>query len=370
MKNWKIWLSPPQLSGTELSHLQQSLDSNWITTAGPQVSQFETLMAKYTSAKYSQATNSGTAALHLALLGLGVGKGDYVICPSFTFAASAFPIIYVGAVPIFIDSDPQNWNMSPKLLKNALADLARKGTKPAAIIAVHIYGNPCDWDAIKIIADEYNIPIIEDAAQSLGSTYQNRMTGTLGYCGMYSFNGNKILSTSGGGMLVTNNAHIIQKTHVLANQSNSGISYFLHQETGYNYKMSNILAGLGIAQLSAIHERIARKRAIFNIYKNALNSQIEFQEELSGAFSNRWLSCLLFPNQQMRDSVYNKLTEQQIESRFLMKPLHQQPIFSTYPIYKNGVSDDLFNRGLCIPSGTGLIDDEVDTIAELINEVS
>jgi len=370
MKNWKIWLSPPQLSGLELPHLQQTLQENWITTTGPQVTQFTNLLKQYTSANYALATNSGTAALHLALLSLGIGKGDYVICPTFTFAASAFPILYVGATPIFIDSDSDSWNMSPELLQQAIVDFLKKGIKPAAIIAVHIYGNPCDWDGIKPLADQYNIPIIEDAAQSLGSTYQNRMTGTLGVCGMYSFNGNKIVTTSGGGMLVTNNNNLFEAACLLANQSNSGTNYFLHQETGYNYRMSNVLAAIGIAQLSVIEERVARKRAIFTKYKSGLLGQIEFQLELSDSISNRWLSCLLFSNQEIRDAVHDKLTEQSIESRFLMKPLHQQPVFATYPVYRNGVADDLFNRGLCIPSGTGLSDDEVGSIINSINELA
>lgn len=369
MNNWKIWLSPPQLSGLELTHLQQTLQQNWITTTGPQLTQFETLMTQYTNARYAQATNSGTAALHLALLGLGIGKGDYVICPSFTFAASAFPIVYVGATPIFIDSDPESWNMSPELLQNALVELANRGITPSAIIAVHIYGNPCDWVAIKLLAEQYSIPIVEDAAQSLGSTYKSKMTGTFGDLGMYSFNGNKILTTGGGGMLVTNNEALIYKTRSLANQSNSGTNYFLHQETGYNYRMSNVLASIGIAQMSVLKERIASKQAIFNKYKSGIQTQVEFQGEYPETVSNRWLTCLLFPNQQVRDSVYDKLTAHSIESRFLMKPMHQQPAFSTYPVYKNGVSDELFTRGLCVPSGTGLNDDELDLIIKLVNEV-
>lgn len=366
MKN-KVWLSPPHLAGTELQYIEQALEQNWITTTGPQVGQFEDALSRLSGATNVLATSSGTAAIHLALLSIGVKPGDYVLCPDFTFAATAFPVLYCGAKPIFIDSEKDTWNIDTSLLQQAIEQLTKKNKKPAAIIAVDIYGNPADYSAIRALSNYYKIPLIEDAAQALGSQYGGKMCGTAGDLGIYSFNGNKIITTGGGGALLTASKDWHKQACLMANQSNSGTHYYWHQQPGYNYRMSNVLAALGIAQMNVLAERVKQKRRIFDQYSSLIQKNIIVQHELAGASSNRWLSCFLFANQYERDRVFSTLSSANVDCRYLMNPLHRQPAFATCPAYLNGVSDDLFSRGLCLPSGTALTDETISIICSLIN---
>ncbi len=368
MKN-KIWLSPPHLTGTELQYLEQALEQNWITTTGPQVQQFEECLCRLSGASNVLATSSGTAAIHLALLTVGVKPGDYVLCPGFTFAATAFPVLYCGAIPVFIDSEKDTWNMDPSLLLAAIRQLTEQNKKPAAIIAVDIYGNPADYTTIRALADHYRIPLVEDAAQAFGSTYEDKMCGTAGDLGIYSFNGNKIITTGGGGALLTDSPELHKQASLLANQSNTGTHYYLHPQAGYNYRMSNVLAALGIAQTNVLTERVKQKKRIFEKYSRLIQKDTVTQQELPKASSNRWLSCFLFEDQSERDRIFYTLSSSGIDSRFLMNPLHRQPVFSGYPSYLNGISDDLFSRGLCLPSGTALTDEAINYICSLINSV-
>lgn len=368
MKN-KIWLSPPHLAGTELSYIEQALEQNWITTTGPQVQQFEEGLCQLSGASNVLATSSGTAAIHLALLSIGVQPGDYVLCPSFTFAATAFPVLYCGAIPVFIDSDQNTWNMDPYLLQEAIEKLIKQKKKPVAIITVDIYGNPADYASICALADYYNIPVIEDAAQAFGSRYEDKMCGTIGDLGVYSFNGNKIITTGGGGALLTNLPEAHKQAFLLANQSNIGAHYYLHPQSGYNYRMSNILAALGIAQTNVLSERVRQKKKIFEAYSVMIQRDTVTQQELPNASSNRWLSCFLLKDQSERDRIFYLLSSSGIDCRFLMNPLHRQAAFSGSPSYLNGTSDDLFSRGLCLPSGTALTDEDICYIISLINSV-
>ncbi len=367
-KNHKIWLSPPSLEGPEKKHLEEALAQNWITTTGPQTRQFEKNLREISGVAFSLATSSGTSAIHLALLSIGVQAGDYVLCSSFTFAATAFPVLYCGAIPVFIDSKPDTWNMDPAALQEAIDWLIGQGKKPSAIMCVDIYGNPADYTDITSISERYGIPLIEDAAQALGSFYKDKMCGSFGACGIFSFNGNKIITTGGGGALLTNSSNLYEMASLLANQANSGEHFYQHHYTGYNYRMSNILAALGNAQIVSWEKRTRRKRAIFELYRQHITKEVVFQQEPPQAKSNRWLTCPLFKNQSERDRVFQTLTAAAIDCRFPMNPLHRQPVFARYPAFMTGIADDLFSRGLCIPSGTGLTDEQIGHISALINK--
>lgn len=357
------------MSGNEQSFIKEAFDSNWVAPLGPNVNGFEIDIQSYLTAdRHVAALASGTSALHLSLILLGVGPGDEVICQSKTFSASANPIVYQGATPVFVDSEKETWNICPAQLEIAINDRISKGNKPKAIIAVHLYGMPYKVDEITQIASKYDIPIIEDSAESLGSHYKGRKCGTLGEFSILSFNGNKIITTSGGGALVTKTLEQKEKAVFLATQARDNASHYLHSQIGYNYRMSNILAGIGRGQMTILDNHVANRRANHEFYKNALKEVlgITFLEEPEGCFSNRWLSCILLDSQSTRESLRLALEKENIESRPLWKPMHQQPVFKYAPRYLNGVSDDLFEKGLCLPSGSNLTDIERDRVLHAI----
>jgi dTDP-4-amino-4,6-dideoxygalactose transaminase len=357
----KIWLSSPHMGGTELKYVNEAFDTNWIAPLGPNVNGFEKDLAEYTGCKAASALSSGTAALHLALIMLGVKPGDEVIASSLTFSASVNPIAYLGATPVLTDSEPDTWNMCPEMLEAAIKDRISKGKKPKAIIAVHLYGMPAKIDEILKIADKYEIPLIEDAAEALGSKYRNKSLGTFGIMGILSFNGNKIITTSGGGALISNNEKLIEKSRFLSTQARDNAPHYQHSEIGYNYRMSNVVAGIGRGQMEVLDKHVALRRENFRFYKENLAGfeGISFLEEPNADFfSNHWLTCIQVEptktNGITRETFRLALEAENIESRPLWKPMHLQPVFKDCPYYGTGVSDDLFNKGLCLPSGSNL----------------
>jgi dTDP-4-amino-4,6-dideoxygalactose transaminase len=364
------------MSGYEMHYIQEAFDQNWIAPLGPNVDGFEKEMAEYLSEDqiYTVALSSGTAALHLALILSDVKKDDIVICQSFTFAASANPIIYQGAVPVFIDSESDTWNMDPELLEHAIQELIKMNKKPKAVIVVHLYGMPAKLNEISEICSRYGIILIEDAAESLGSRYYGKKTGTFGTFGVLSFNGNKIITTSGGGMMVTNDEELAKKARYLATQAREPFPHYEHITIGYNYRMSNVLAGIGRGQLKVLEQRVQRRRDIFKLYKTFLSDieEIEFLEEPEGHFSNRWLTTIIIkPNKKKvtPEKIRLTLEEKNIESRPLWKPMHMQPVFKNYSAYEKGISEQLFKQGLCLPSGSNLRDEEVEYISSLIRNL-
>ncbi|HYJ65575.1 MAG TPA: aminotransferase class I/II-fold pyridoxal phosphate-dependent enzyme [Parafilimonas sp.] len=372
--NSKIWLSSPHMGGKEKDFVDEAFAENWIAPLGPNVDGFENDIAAYLNDDvYVAALSSGTAAIHLALILLGVQKGDEVICQSMTFSASANPIIYQGAVPVFIDSENETWNLNPGFLEEAIKDRIKKGKKPKAVIPVHLYGMPCKLNEILKTANEYEIPVIEDAAEALGSLYFGRKAGTFGDVSCLSFNGNKIITTSGGGAIVSKNKELINSARFLATQARDKAPHYQHSQIGYNYRMSNICAGIGRGQMVVLDERVKKRREIFQQYKNLLNdiSGISFQNENDGFFSNRWLTTILLnsastPNAINNDKIRISLEAGNIESRPLWKPMHLQPVFKDAPYYGNGISDKLFKEGLCLPSGSNLTKEEFNRISDII----
>ncbi len=357
------------MCGSEQNYIAQAFNTNWIAPIGSNIDIFENLIAKHLQHEvYVTALNSGTAALHLALILLGVSKGDEVICQSLTFAASANPITYLGAKPVFIDSERDTWNMSPFQLERAIQHRIELGTKPKAIIAVHLYGMPYKVQEIKDIANKYNIPIIEDSAEALGSKFNGKQCSTFGNLGVLSFNGNKIITTSAGGALVAKTPEIKQKAIYLATQARDDVPYYQHSEIGYNYRMSNILAGIGRGQMEVLDKRIAAKRSIYKYYKARLeaNSHIEFLDEPKGFFSNRWLTCILTSSYEIREEIRLALEADNIESRPLWKPLHLQPVFKKFPKYIDGTAENIYERGLCLPSGTNIEEADMERIIAII----
>jgi len=376
----RIFLSAPHMTGNEQKYIAQAFESNWIAPMGENVNQFEAEMAAYATTNAAAALSSGTAAIHLALQLLGVGKGDRVFCSSLTFVASANPILYAGAEPVFIDSEEETWNMSPWALQKAFAAAEQEGKLPKAVIIVHIYGQSARMDELIALCSHYGVPIIEDAAESLGSTYKGRKTGSLGTFGIFSFNGNKIITTSGGGMLVSNDRRSIAKARFLASQAKDEAPYYEHSRVGYNYRMSNVLAGIGRAQLEAIELRVGARRDVYNRYFAAIGSHtaVKFQPELEGTRSNRWLSVMLLdPEKTDRspDQLREWLESENIESRRVWKPLHLQPLFAGCKFYshnahgKTAVSEKLFEQGLCLPSGSDLEPIKQERIIHLIEEI-
>jgi len=357
------------MSGHERDYINQAFETNWIAPFGPNIEGFEQDLENYLGLD-SKVTvlNSGTAALHLSLILLGVKQGDYVICQSKTFAASANPIMYLGATPIFVDSEKDTWNMCPEQLEIAIKNQISNGKKPKAIIAVHLYGMPYRVDEIIRIANTYDIPIIEDSAEALGSFYKDRPCGTFGKFSILSFNGNKIITTSGGGALITKDATLKERTIYLANQARDNAVEYLHSNIGYNYRMSNVLAGIGRGQMKVINERVKQRRNNFNYYVQQLGNidGISFQNEAEGSISNRWLTCILLESERIREELRVLLYKHNIECKLLWKPMHQQPVFKDCPKYLNGISDDLFKRGLCLPSGSNLTNTELETITSII----
>nr|WP_321223485.1 aminotransferase class I/II-fold pyridoxal phosphate-dependent enzyme [uncultured Psychroserpens sp.] len=365
----KIWLSSPHMSGKEQSYVNNAFETNWIAPLGPHVNGFENAIQDYLQENsHVAALSSGTAAIHLGLILLDVGLGDEVICQSKTFSASANPIAYQGATPIFVDSEMDTWNICPEQLEIAIKDRIKKGKKPKAIISVHLYGMPYKVDEVHAIAKAYNIPILEDSAESLGSTYKSIKCGTFGDIAALSFNGNKIITTSGGGALVTKNIKFKEKAIFLATQARDKAVEYLHSSIGYNYRLSNVLAGIGRGQMEVIDDRVSARRANYDFYKESFKSinELQFVDEPDGYFSNRWLSCMLTPSEEIREGIRISLEALNIETRPLWKPLHQQPVFKDAPRYLNGVSDKLFEKGLCLPSGSNLTNQDLDRVTSAI----
>ena len=347
----------------------KAFDTNWIAPLGPNVNGFENDIKDYLDENKQVAVlSSGTSAIHLALELLGVSHGDEVLCQSFTFSASANPIIYQGATPIFIDSETDTWNMCPELLEIAIKDRIEKNKKPKAIIAVHLYGMPYKADEIQQIADSFGIPIVEDSAEALGSSHKGKMCSTLGNIGILSFNGNKIITTSGGGALVAKSKELKERAVYLATQARDDAPHYQHSVVGYNYRMSNVVAGIGRGQMEVLQNRVAARRKNYEYYYNALKDckGIEFLNEPEGFYSNRWLSCVLTPSFEMREKIRLELEKFNIESRPLWKPMHMQPVFKRFPSFSDGTSEDLFQRGLCLPSGSNLTFDDLDRIIDII----
>lgn len=374
--NKKIWLSSPHMGGAEQKYVKEAFNTNWIAPLGPNVDAFEYGLAQYNKVGYVAVLSAGTAALHLALIMLGIKAGDEVIASSFTFVASVNPIIYLGATPILIDSEKDTWNMCPLLLEKAILDRIAKGKKPKAIIPVHLYGMPAKIDQIMEIANRYEIPVIEDAAEALGSRYKGKALGTYGLMGFFSFNGNKIITTSGGGALISDDEYLIDRSRFLATQARECTPHYEHEVIGYNYRMSNICAGIGRGQLEVVDDHIARHREIFRYYKHELSSYegITFQEEPDKNFySNYWLTCIQVNPEKCkgvtRDQLRIAMEGENIECRPLWKPMHLQPVHRDQPFYSTGVSDRLFERGLCLPSGSNLSDEDLERVISVIKKV-
>lgn len=373
--NNKIWLSSPHMCGKEFENVKEAFETNWIAPLGPHVDGFEKDLVAYTKSGYAAALSSGTSAIHLSLIMLGVGQGDEVLCQSFTFSASANPIVYQGAIPVFIDSEEDTWNMCPKHLRSAIEDRVKNGKKPKAIIPVHLYGMPAKMQEIVAIAKEFEIPIIEDAAEGLGSTLNGQACGTFGELGVLSFNGNKIITTSGGGALISNNEAHINKARFLATQARDNAPHYQHSHIGYNYRMSNVCAGIGRGQMTVLNERVAQRRANFEFYKSKLSNikGVSFHNESEGSFSNRWLTCIVVnPNETKgvtREDIRLALDKKNIESRPLWKPMHLQPVFENYPFYGDGTSTRLFDNGLCLPSGSNLSSSDLELVVSTLLEV-
>lgn len=370
--NEKIWLSSPHMGEQEFKYVQEAFETNWIAPLGPHVDGFERDLAAYLGEDvHVAALSSGTAALHLALIILGVQAGDEVICQSMTFSASANPIVYQGATPVFVDSEDQTWNMSPEHLEAAIQDRIAKGNKPKAIILVHLYGMPAQMDRIMAVADKYEIPVIEDAAEALGSSYKGQKLGTFGALSILSFNGNKIITTSGGGALVSKNEEWIKKSRFLATQARDAAPHYQHSHIGYNYRMSNVCAGIGRGQMEVLPLRVEKRRSNYEFYKEtfAENEAILFAEEPTGEYySNRWLSTILVDEQEgiTRETIRLHLEKDNIETRPLWKPMHLQPVFADAPFYGDGTSERLFEQGLCLPSGSNLTQEDLERVVKQI----
>lgn len=368
----RIWLSSPHMGGTEKNYVDEAFATNWIAPLGPNVNGFEDALEAYVGRnKHIAALSSGTGAIHLALELLGVTHGDEVLCQSFTFSASANPIVYLGATPVFVDSETETWNISPALLEKAILDRLANGKKPKAIVAVHLYGMPYKVDELLKISEKYAIPIIEDSAEALGSTYNNHKCGSFGDIGIFSFNGNKIITTSGGGALIAKDLDTKQRAVHLATQARDNAPHYQHSMIGYNYRMSNVLAGIGRGQMEVLDERVRLRRRNYAHYTQELGTleEIEFLNEPTGCFSNRWLSCVLLSSFEIREQIRLGLQEEDIESRPLWKPMHLQPVFKDCINFSDGTSENLFERGLCLPSGSNLTVTELNRITSLIKKI-
>lgn len=369
----KIWLSSPHMSGSEQKYFQQAFDTNWIAPIGPNVDGFEADICDYTKANHAAALSSGTASLHLALKLCGVTTGDYVICQSLTFVATANAVMYQGATPIFVDSEDETWGMDPSLMEKAILHCISLEKKPKAIIPVHLYGMPVKMNEIIQIARKYKIPVIEDAAEALGSSINGKSCGTFGEYGVLSFNGNKIITTSGGGMLIADNEKKIEKARFWSTQARDNAPHYQHSEVGFNYRMSNVIAGIGRGQMEVLPLRIEQRRAVFEYYKKHLSNiqGISFLKEQEGSFSNRWLTIINIDESKTkgigREKIRLALEEENIESRPLWKPMHMQPLFEKMPYFGKGVAMKLFNNGLCLPSGSNLTTEDLDRVIKIIH---
>ena len=372
----KIWLSSPHMGGSERKYVNEAFDTNWVAPLGPNVNGLEQDIAGFLKGKHGHevhvaALSSGTAAIHLGLILLDVKAGDEVICQSMTFSASANPIAYQGAIPVFVDSERDTWNMSPEFLEAAIKDRIAKGKKPKTIIPVHLYGMPAKIKEILAIAQQYDIPVLEDAAEALGSYTDDQYCGTFGEIAALSFNGNKIITTSGGGALVAKNAVVAEKARFLSTQARDAAPHYQHSHIGYNYRMSNICAGIGRGQMAVLNERVQQRRANYDWYTSVLRDTegIEFLPEPEGYYSNRWLTTVLIKHpSKTREDLRIALDAENIEARPLWKPMHCQPVFKDAPFYGDGTSEILFRDGLCLPSGSNLTQEEKNRVLKQIRK--
>lgn len=371
----KIWLSPPHLSGMEIEFVQDAFEKNWVTSLGENINEFENGLQEFLKDDVKVCVlNSATSAIHLALIILGISLNDEVITSTFSFVASANPIAYCGATPIFIDSEKETWNMCPAALKEAIQDRISNGKKPKAIIVVHLYGMPANMDEILKIAEEYNIPVIEDAAEALGSKYKGKACGTFGRFGILSFNGNKIITTSGGGALVCHNQEDKDKAVFLSTQARDNAPHYQHSHIGYNYRMSNIVAGIGRGQMEVLNDRVEARRKMHDFYvelfKDIEGAEV-FSEPSEDYFSNHWLSAIVINPEitgKTREDLRLAFLEENIESRPLWKPMHLQPVFTNTLYYGTNVAEELFDNGLCLPSGSNLSDEDRSRIQVVIKK--
>jgi pyridoxal phosphate-dependent aminotransferase EpsN len=403
--NKRIYLSPPHMNGYELPFIHEAFDTNWIAPQGPQVDAFEKEITKYIGVKHALALSSGTAAIHLALKYAGVCQGDYVFCSSLTFAGSCNPIMYEKAIPVFIDSEPESWNMSPVALEKAFRWSKMQGKKPKAVIVVNLYGQSANWNKILPICEYYNVPIIEDAAESLGATYNGRQTGSFGHFGIFSFNGNKIITTSGGGIIVSNDEDAIKKIRFWATQAREPARHYEHKEIGYNYRLSNICAAIGLGQMKTLNERIAARKRIWGKYKEAFNDiPVKMMPIMKEGTPNWWLSVMTINSDCPKnpEDIIIALENENIESRPLWKPMHMQPVYKKYPFFSHleiegknrsitnnatnnltnssindssrslntNVSEDLFKRGICLPSGSAMTEEEQNRVIEVVRNIT
>ncbi|UYZ61456.1 DegT/DnrJ/EryC1/StrS family aminotransferase [Hymenobacter weizhouensis] len=368
----RLYLSPPHLGRHELNYLHKAIEDNWVAPAGPNLDGFERDICEFTGARHCVALTSGTAAIHLGLRLLGVGPGDEVMCPSFTFVATANPIAYLGATPVFVDSEADTWNLCPERLREALQARQQQGRRPKALILVHLYGMPARLREVLAVAEEFGVPVLEDAAEALGSRYEGRPLGTFGAVGVFSFNGNKILTTSGGGALVTDNPQWAQKARFWATQAKDPAPYYQHSELGYNYRLSNLLAGIGRGQMELLEDRVKRRRAIYTWYQEHLRDVPGLRfgpAEPAGGHANRWLTTILLDPAETTvtpEQLRQHLETHNIESRPLWKPLHLQPLFAGAPMFGGEVCAALFARGLCLPSGSAMTDSDLYRVASAV----
>lgn len=371
----RIFLSSPHMSGREQKYINEAFETNWIAPLGTNVNAFEEEMVAYTGTGGAAVLSSGTAAIHLALTLLDVTRDDVVFCSSLTFIASANPIVYLGATPVFIDSEEDTWNMSPVALARALEEAKVAGRLPKAVVIVNLYGQSAKMDELLAICNEYNVPVVEDAAESLGSSYKGKKSGTFGHFGIFSFNGNKIITTSGGGMLISDQVDELNRARFLATQARDQAKHYQHSQVGYNYRMSNVLAGIGRGQLEVLDERVAQKRAVFQRYYDALYEidGVHFMPELADTFSNRWLTALTLDPEKIKISPYaliDQLEEHNMEARPVWKPLHLQPLFEDCAFYPHQeddvVSERLFKEGICLPSGSNMTVEQQERVIEVL----
>jgi dTDP-4-amino-4,6-dideoxygalactose transaminase len=374
LENKRIYLSPPHMSGNEIKYIKEAFEQNWIAPLGPNVDALESSLATYCGVKYAAVLSSGTAAIHLALILLGVKQGDEVIASTFTFSATINPIIYQSATPLLVDCEKDTWNMDPDILEHVIKERLKSKKRPCAIIPVHLYGMPAKMSEIMSVADYYEIPIIEDAAEALGSRYANKPLGSLGKMSVLSFNGNKIITTSGGGAILSNDEELIVRARFLATQARDKAIYYQHSQIGYNYRMSNIIAGVGRGQMEVVNERVNKRRDNYLFYRNSLSGikGISFQEEPDeNYFSNHWLTTLVIDpliSGITPEIIQRELENENIETRQLWKPMHLQPVFSSCPAYVNGTSENLFKRGLCLPSGSSLSENDRQRIVNIVKQ--
>jgi len=371
----RIYLSPPHMGGDEQKFVQEAFATNWVSPAGPHLDAFERELAAYNNIPHCAALSSGTAAIHLALILLGVERGDEVICSTFTFSGSCNPIVYQGATPVFVDSESATWNMDPVALRTAIVDRIRRGKKPKAIIIVHLYGMPALMEELMRVATEFEIPVVEDAAEGLGASVNGKKLGTFGDIGIYSFNGNKIITTSGGGAMVSQRGEWITKAKFLSTQARDPAPHYQHSEIGYNYRLSNICAGIGRGQLMVLDERVKQRRAIYDFYREQFKAVkgFSYQAEPPTGFSNRWLTTMLVDPVvagTTREKIYTALDKANIESRPLWKPMHLQPVFKDAPYYGEKVSERLFEIGLCLPSGSNMSKADLLRTIEIVLETT